>query len=354
MAEQVRVGERQIGGDAPPLIVAEAGVNHDGSVARALDLVRAAAEVGADAVKFQTFHADALARPDAAQAAYQRERAPSATQREMLRHLELPDDAWGRLSEEAAACGILFLSTPFDVRSAELLAKLGMPAFKVGSGDLTNLVLLRALAAFGRPLLVSTGMATLHEIDVSLADVRAHGDPPIVLLHCTSAYPAPMADANLRAMATLRDRYAVPVGYSDHTTGLGAAVAAAGLGAAVIEKHITMDRSLPGPDHAASLEPGEFAAMAGAARDAAMALGSEEKRPAASELDARKVARRSLAVVSALPAGHVLREEDLTALRPADGISPQRLDEVVGRQLARDVKAAATLLPEDLDPPLGG
>ena len=354
MVAQVRLGERQIGGDVPPLVVAEAGVNHGGSVDRARDLVRAAAEAGADAVKFQTFHADALARPDAPQAAYQRERAPSATQREMLRGLELPDEAWGQLAEEAATRGILFLSTPFDLRSARLLASLGIPGFKVGSGDLTNLILLRALAAFGRPLLISTGMATLDEIDVSLADLRAHGDPPVVLLHCTSAYPAPMADANLRAMATLRDRYAVPIGYSDHTRGLAAAVAAAALGAAVIEKHITLDRSLPGPDHAASLEPGEFAAMVRGARAAATALGSGGKRPAASELDARNVARRSLAAIRALPAGHVLREEDLTALRPADGISPQRLDAVVGRRLARGVETAATLLPEDLDPPLGG
>jgi N,N'-diacetyllegionaminate synthase len=354
MPLQIQLGERQVGGDAPPFIVAEAGVNHDGSVERARELVRAAAEAGADAVKFQTFRADATASASAMQAAYQRERAPSASQLEMLRGLELPDDAWVLLRDEAVQCGVLFLSTPFDVRSARLLAALGIQAFKVGSGDLTNLVLLRVLAATGRPLLLSTGMATIDEIDAAVADLRAHGDPPLVLLHCTSAYPAPVSDANLRALATLRERYQVPIGYSDHTLGMGVAVAAAALGAAVIEKHITLDRTGPGPDHAASLEPGEFAAMARAIREAATSLGSREKAPVAAEIDSRRVARRSLVAARPVAAGQTITEADLDALRPAEGISPLRLDEVIGRRAAHELAPGRLLMPEDLDPPLEG
>ena len=349
---QVQIGKRLVGGDEPPMIIAEAGVNHDGSIERARQLVHAAAESGADAVKFQTFHADAIASATAAQAAYQQERAPSASQREMLRGLELPDDAWPVLRDDATSHGLLFLSTPFDVRSARLLADLGVEAFKVGSGDLTNLVLLRVLAAIGRPLLVSTGMATIAEVDAAVADLRAHGDPPLVLLHCTSAYPAAVSDANLRAIAVMRERYGVPIGYSDHTLGTGAAVLAATLGAAVIEKHLTLYQAAPGPDHAASLEPAGFVAMVHAVREAAAALGSGEKEPAAAELETRSVVRRSLVAARAVPAGHELTTEDLDALRPADGISPLRLDEVVGRRAARDLAPGQPLLPGDLDPPL--
>jgi N-acetylneuraminate synthase/N,N'-diacetyllegionaminate synthase len=234
----------------------------------------------------------------------------------------------------------------------KLLVELGVPALKISSGDLTNLVLLRAAAATNLPLLLSTGMATLAEVDLTLADLRAHGDPQVVLLQCTSAYPAQPEDANLLAMDQMRQRYGVPIGYSDHTLGIGAAAGAAALGAAVIEKHLTLDRSLAGPDHHASLEPDEFRTMVDAVRQAASARGSAEKAPMGAEEEIRGVARRSLALTRPLVAGEVIALDDLDALRPEAGISPQRLDEVAGRRAARDLDARVPLQPDDLDPRL--
>jgi N-acetylneuraminate synthase/N,N'-diacetyllegionaminate synthase len=349
---RIRIGSREVGGGLAPFVIAEAGVNHNGSEELAAALVDAAADAGADAVKFQTFRADAVVLASAPQAAYQRERAAAETQREMLRGLELPPEAWPALAERAAARGIVFLSTPFDLASVGLLAKIGVPAFKVGSGDLDNLVLLRAIAAENRPILLSTGMASLDEVAAAVDDLRAHGDPPLVLLQCTSAYPAAAEDANLGAMATLRERFGVPVGYSDHTLGIAVAIAAAALGAAVIEKHLTLDRSLPGPDHDASLEPAEMAALVRGVRAAHGAIGDGEKAPRAAEADVRAVARRSLVIVRDLVAGETVAATDLDAMRPAGGISPLRLDDVIGRRAARDLAAGHPLGPADLDPPL--
>ena len=351
-ARRVELAGRGIGGGEPPFVIAEAGVNHNGSPELALRLVEAAAGAGADAVKFQTFSADAVAVADAPQAAYQREGAQAASQVDTLRRLELPADALRACASRAAELGIIFLSTPFDVASARLLVDLGVPAFKVGSGDLTNLVLLRAVAAHGLPVLLSTGMGTLDEVDAAVADLHAHGDPALVLLHCTSAYPAATDDANLRAMATLRDRFHVPVGYSDHTPGAAVAVAAAALGAAVVEKHLTLDRGLPGPDHAASLDPDAFAAMVAGVRDAHAALGDGAKQPRAAEADVRRVARRSLVATRAVREGERLAAADLDAMRPEGGVSPLRLDEVIGRRAARDLAPYRLLRPADLDPPL--
>ncbi len=353
-ARTVEIAGRRIGAGEPPLVVAEAGVNHNGSAELAMRLVEAAAASGADAVKFQTFSADAVATPNAPQAAYQQARAAAASQVEMLRAVELSADALRACSARTAELGMVLLSTPFDLASVEVLAEMGVPAFKVGSGDLTNLVLLRAVAAHGRPVLLSTGMATLDEVATVVDDLRAHGDPPLVLLHCTSAYPAATGDANLRAMATLRERFGVPVGYSDHTPGTAVAVAAASLGAALIEKHLTLDRAMPGPDHAASLEPDAFAAMAAAVREAHVALGDGLKQPRVAEEDARRVARRSLVVTRAIRAGERIAAADLDAMRPEGGISPLRLDDVIGRRAARDLVPRTPLRLGDLDPPLAG
>lgn len=346
------IAGRRIAEDEPPFVIAEGGVNHNGSVEVALQLVDAAATAGADAVKFQTFSADAVVLEDAPQAAYQRERAPAGSQLEMLRRLELPADAWPALQARATARDIVFLSTPFDLASVQLLAALGMPAFKVGSGDLTNLVLLRAVAALGKPVLLSTGMASWAEIDATVEDLRTHGDPPLVLLQCTSAYPAEPVDANLLAMEAMRTRYGVPVGYSDHTLGIGVAAAAAALGAAVIEKHLTLDRALPGPDHEASLDPGEFGAMVVAVRLAAETRGGAGKAAVAAEAEARQLARRSLVVTRAIAAGEELTAADLDAVRPAGGISPQRLDDVIGRRAARDLPRGSPLHHDDVVPSL--
>jgi N,N'-diacetyllegionaminate synthase len=348
----VEIGGRGIGDGAPPFLIAEAGVNHNGSPETALRLVEAAAVAGADAVKFQTFSAEALATARAPLAEYQRQRSASGSQLEMLRALELPREALRAARDRAVELGITFLSTPFDLPSVQLLADLGVPAYKVGSGDLTNLILLRAVAERGRPLIVSTGMATLAEVEAAVAAVRAAGDPPLILLHCTSAYPAAAADANLRAMATLRERFGVPVGYSDHTLGVATAIAAVALGAAVVEKHLTLDRSLPGPDHAASLEPPEFTEMAAALRETFAALGDGRKQPRRGEADTTFVARRSLVAARAVKAGAPIAAGDIDARRPAGGISPMRLDEVVGRRAARDLVPGALLDANDLDPPL--
>jgi N-acetylneuraminate synthase/N,N'-diacetyllegionaminate synthase len=348
----IEIAGRRIGAGERPWVIAEAGVNHDGDPRLAERLVDAAAEAGADAVKFQTFHADRLALEDAPQADYQRERAAAGSQREMLRRLELPTEALAGLRDRARERDVVFLSSPFDIESVELLVALGVPVIKIGSGDLTNLFLLRAVAARGIPVLVSTGMATLDEVDAAVADLRAHGDPPVVLLHCVSVYPAGVDMIDLRAMATMEDRYRVPVGFSDHTLGIGAPVAAAALGAAVIEKHLTLDPSMPGPDHAASLDPESFARMVAAIREAHAALGTGARVPVAAEEAIRAVVRRSIVVARPVRAGRSLSMDDLTALRPEGGLSPLRLDEVLGRTAARDLAAGAMLRPQDVMPPL--
>jgi N-acetylneuraminate synthase/N,N'-diacetyllegionaminate synthase len=353
-ARTVEIAGRRIGEGEPPYVVAEAGVNHNGSGELALRLVEAAAGAGADAVKFQTFSANAVATAKARQADYQRRGAPARSQAEMLRDLELPEQALRACAGRAAELGITFLSTPFDLDSVQVLAALGVPAFKVGSGDLTNLVLLRAVAAHGKPILLSTGMATLAEVDAAVRDLRDHGDPPLALLQCTSAYPADSADANLAAMATLRARFGAPVGYSDHSAGIAVAIAAAALGAAVVEKHLTLDRTMPGPDHAASLEPRAFAELVAGVREAHVALGDGAKQPSPGEDDVRQVARRSLVVTRDVRAGERLSAADLDAMRPDGGISPLRLDEVIGRRAAHDLKPFRHLQPADLEPPLEG
>ncbi|MCI0344169.1 MAG: N-acetylneuraminate synthase family protein [Chloroflexi bacterium] len=342
------VGDRTIGGGAC-FVIAEAGVNHNGDPALAHRLLDAAADARADAVKFQTFEPAALAAEDAPLAEYQRAGADGAGgQREMLEALALPADAWAGLSAHARERGIGFLSSPFDEASAELLARLDVPAFKVPSGELTNLRLLERLAGFGRPLLVSTGMADMREVAEAVDAIAAVGDPPIGLFHCVSSYPAEPRDANLRAMATLRAAFGVPTGWSDHTPGIELPTAAAALGAALVEKHITLDRGLPGPDHAASLEPDEFGALVAAVRTIEVALGSGDKVPTPAELETAAVARKSLVWGHDLEAGAVVAEADVVALRPGTGLSPARRGDVVGHATARRVRAGTLVTSADV------
>jgi N,N'-diacetyllegionaminate synthase len=352
VSPSIELAGRTIGAGQPPFVIAEAGVNHNGRAEIALALVDAAADAGADAVKFQTFSADALATAQAPQAAYQRERATAASQVDMLRGLELSADGLRAARDRAHERGLFFLSTPFDLGALRLLVELEVKAFKIGSGDLTNVVLLRAVAAQRLPILLSTGMATLAEVDAAVDVVRRAGDPPLVVLQCTSAYPAAAADVNLMVMEQLRQRYGIPIGFSDHTLGMGASIAAAALGAAIIEKHLTIDRNLPGPDHAASLPPGEFSALVAGVRDAHAALGEGTKAPTPGEAEMRLIVRRSLVANRPLVAGQTISEGDLDAMRPATGISPLRLDEVVGRRAARDLPERVPLMPDDLDPAL--
>ena len=339
----VEIAGRAIGAGARCFVIAEAGVNHDGDLRRALALVDAAAEAGADAVKFQTFRADAVASAEARNAPYQ----GAGTQQELLRALELSADDHTALVDACASRGVVFLSTPFDEESADLLDELDVPAFKIASPDVTNLPFLEYVARKGRPVLLSTGMSTLDEVR---AAARALAPAPgLVLLHCVSAYPAPAADANLRAMATMREQLGVPVGFSDHTAGIEVALAAVALGASVVEKHLTVDRGLPGPDHAASLEPDELRALVEGVRRVEAALGDGEKRPAPSEAENRDLVRRSLAARRDLEEGTVLEPAMLTALRPATGIAPAQMPEVVGRRLRRGLLRGELLGPADIE-----
>jgi N,N'-diacetyllegionaminate synthase len=335
----IPVGDHQIGG-ARCFVIAEAGVNHNGDLGLAGRLVDAAADAGADAVKFQTFRTAALVSAAAPKARYQVETTGGGeSQQAMLARLELSAAAHAALKAHAARRSLVFFSTPFDEASADLLEGLGVALFKVPSGEVTNLPLLRHVAAKGRPVLLSTGMCTLDEVAVAVATVRAAGDPPLAILHCVSAYPAPAEDTNLKAMDTLRERFGCPVGLSDHSLGIEIALAAVARGAALLEKHLTLDRTLPGPDHRASLEPADFAALVRGVRAVESALGDGVKRPMPSELDTRAVARRSLVAARALPAGHRIRPGDIAIKRPGTGISPAELDRVVGRTLTRDVAA---------------
>ena len=330
-------------------VIAEAGVNHDGDLGRARELVAVAAAAGADAVKFQTFAAERLVTADAPKAAYQRRGPEDAeTQAALLRRLELDADAHVALRDCAAAHGIEFLSTPYDAASADLLERIGVARFKLASGDLTNLPLLRHVARKGRPVVASTGMATLAEVASAVEALRGAGARDLTLLHCTSSYPADTAECNLRAIGTLRRAFGTSVGYSDHTPGTEIACAAVALGARVIEKHFTLDRRLPGPDHRASLEPEELAQLVARVRAVESALGDGVKRPAASEEEARRLARRSLVAARDLPAGAALAPEDLAARRPARGLPPAALDAVIGRELRAPLRSGEALRWEHL------
>jgi N,N'-diacetyllegionaminate synthase len=346
----VRVGEREIGPDRPCFVIAEAGVNHNGRMDLALQLVDAAADAGADAVKFQTFVTEKLISPGARKAAYQAVNTNDATegQFEMVKRLELPFSAFREIADHAAKRGITFMSTPFDADSLAFLVSLGMPLVKVPSGEIDNPLLLRKVGATRLPVILSTGMATLADIDEALRTLRAAGSREIIVLQCTSNYPAAPEDANLRTIPALHAALGVPVGYSDHTLGVETALAAVALGACVIEKHFTLDRSLPGPDHPASMTTQELAALVRGVREVESALGDGAKRPRASEEDTRAVARRSLFLAKDVAAGTVIDTDALNAMRPSGGISPRFVDLVLGRRLKRGLEAGAMLAWEDL------
>jgi N,N'-diacetyllegionaminate synthase len=321
------------------LVIAEAGVNHDGEMDRAKGLIDAAAEAGADLVKFQTFNADRLVTPQAGKAAYQAAGSgASESQQAMLRRLQLTPAMHRELLAHCRLRGIGFFSTAFDLPSLDLLAELGLERFKIPSGEITNLPYLRHVGAYRKPLILSTGMSTLAEIEAALTVLEAVGTPRrhVTVLQCNTQYPTPMSDVNLRAMLTIRDALGVAVGYSDHTLGIEAPIAAVALGATVIEKHFTLDRKLPGPDHAASLEPGELIAMVRAIRNIEAALGDGIKQPSASELPNRAHARKSLVAARAIRKGETFSATNLGVKRPGTGLSPMRLDELVGCAASRD------------------
>ncbi len=349
MRDTVRIGIREVGEHNPCFIIAEAGVNHNGDLQLARHLVDVAAAAGADAVKFQTFKATGVASSDAPKAAYQHATTDgSESQLQMLRRLELSLNDHRELMNHCRERNILFMSTPFDYESADILSDLDMPVTKVGSGEVNNLPFLSHVAKKGKPVILSTGMSYLGEVDRAIQTILATGNDKIILLHCVTNYPADPADANLKAMQTMASAFRCPVGYSDHTEGMEIPIAAVALGASVIEKHITLDRNLPGPDHASSMEPDAFESLVAKIRIVEAGLGLGEKRPATSEAETRKIVRRSLAVCNDVETGAILREGDLTALRPGTGIPPEFVGQVVGRRLARSVDAGSLLTWNDL------
>ena len=321
------------------LIIAEAGVNHNGDLSMARRLVDAAAEAGADLVKFQTFRADRLVTTSAKKASYQMATtAANESQHEMIRRLELTEAMHDDLIMHCRQCRIEFFSTAFDVENLDYLMGLGMSRIKVPSGEITNLPYLRRVGSFGKPVILSTGMSTLGEIESALNALEQCGASreKITVLHCNTEYPVPMAEVNLRAMLSIRHAFGVAVGFSDHTEGIEVAVAAVALGATVIEKHLTLDRNLAGPDHRASIEPDELRQLVRSIRNIESAMGDGIKRPNARELGNRPAARKSLVAALPIARGEVFSESNLTTKRPGTGISPMRWDEVVGRKAGRD------------------
>ncbi len=321
------------------LIIAEAGVNHNGDLDLACQLIDVAAKAGADWVKFQTFTADSVVATHAKKADYQTQTTGSEeTQYEMIRRLELTRDMHETLIAHCRSLDIEFFSTGFDLRSIDLLVELGLDCFKIPSGEITNLPYLRHVGKYGRSVILSTGMATLAEIEVALNVLERAGTSRsrITVLHCNTEYPTPMQDVNLRAMLTIRDTFGVQVGYSDHTLGIEVAIAAVALGATVIEKHFTLERNLPGPDHQASLEPDELQAMVSAIRNIEKAMGDGVKRTSSSEEKNKPIARKSLVASRAIQKGEIFSENNLAVKRPGTGISPMRWDEFIGQVVQKD------------------
>lgn len=319
------------------LIIAEAGVNHNGSLAMAKQLAGVAKAAGADIVKFQTAKPELVISRFAEKAEYQKaETGEAESQLEMCKRIHLTFDEHAQLKEYCDSIGIAYLSTPFDLDSIDFLQQLGTPMWKVPSGEITNLPYLEKIAATKKPVLLSTGMSMLSEIEDALTILEDGGAGPITLLHCNTEYPTPIEDTNLLAMQDLREQFGLPVGYSDHTAGIEADIAAAALGAVVIEKHFTLDKALPGPDHKASLSPEELTAMVAAVRKTELALGDGRKHVTESEAKNKPIARKSILAKRDIKKGETFTPENLTVKRPGDGISPMRWYDVLGKTAKRD------------------
>jgi N,N'-diacetyllegionaminate synthase len=333
------------------LIIAEAGVNHNGDLELAKKMIDVAAEAGVDVVKFQTFQTEKLVSKNAQKAEYQAKNigTEDTSQFAMLKKLELDVETHKILINYCREKGILFNSTAFDLESVDMLLALGVTFFKIPSGEITNLPYLKKIGKLGMKVIISTGMADLGEIEDALDILIAAGTPreDIIVLHCSTEYPTPMADVNLKAMNTIGQALKVTIGYSDHTLGIEIPIAAAALGAKCIEKHFTLDRTMEGPDHLASLEPDELKAMVKAIRNIETALGNGVKKPSKTELKNKTAARKSIHLVKDIAAGTVLKEEDLIMKRPGDGISPFAFNEIIGRTTKKALEADAKLSWED-------
>lgn len=320
-------------------IIAEAGVNHNGRFSLACKLVDEAKKAGADCIKFQTFKAEKLVSRSAKKAEYQKKTTGDSSQQDMLKRLELSYEEFIHLKQYCDKVGIAFLSTPFDFDSLEFLNTIDMPFWKIPSGEVTNYPYLVALAKTKKPVVMSTGMCTMQEISEAVAVLKENGTESIKLLHCNTEYPTPFEDVNLTAMQHIKCEFGVEVGYSDHTKGIEVPIAAAALGATIIEKHFTLDKNMEGPDHKASLEPQELTQMVAAIRNIEQALGDGEKKPSRSEEKNKPIARKSVIAQRKIKKGEILSAENLTAKRPGEGISPMMWEQIVGTKAIRDFEA---------------
>lgn len=318
-------------------IIAEAGVNHNGDINIAKKLIDAALEAGADAVKFQTFKTENLVTKGAPKAQYQKETTGGGNQYEMLKRLELNYEEHILLKRYCEEKGIMFISTPFDFESVDLLEKLHIPLYKISSGDLTNIPLLKYIAKLNKPVIVSTGMANLGEVENAVEAIRETGNDKISLLHCTSNYPTNYEDVNLNAMVTLKNAFKLPIGYSDHTVGIEVPIAAVAMGAEIVEKHFTLDKEMDGPDHKASLNPEELKHMVTSIRNIESAFGDGIKKCNENEEDTKRAARKSIVASRNIARGEVLSYENISFKRPGDGVSPIFINEIIGKKAACDI-----------------
>ncbi len=350
MPASISIAGRSIGSGNPCFIIAEAGVNHNGDTDLALKLVEAAKKTGADCVKFQTFSADRIVTDEAPKAQYQLKTTdPKESQKAMLKKLELSPDAYQDVVKACEKAGILFLSTPYSIEDIDFLDALGVPAFKFASMHIFEPSLLRYAASKGKPIIISTGMATLEEVRTGLEAMRSAGKADVVLLQCTTNYPSQIEDANLRAMQTMAEELNVLVGYSDHTQTNTACVASIALGACVIEKHFTLDTSMEGPDQSTSYDPEEFTQLVQVIRETEAALGSGKKMPSPAEVANATGMRRSIVAACDIPEGTVLEEQMLTLKRPATGVLPIHWDTVIGQKLKKALKENEMLTPAHVD-----
>ncbi len=330
-------------------VIAEAGVNHNGSVKNAFKMIDCAKECGCDCIKFQTFKADALVTSNAPKADYQmRNTNGSNTQFEMLKSLELNDREFEELKAHCDEIGIEFMSTPFDIESVDVLEKIGVTRYKISSGDINNKQLLQYVAKTGKSMVVSTGMSTIEEVTKAVDWIEQVGNHQITLLHCTSNYPTSYDEVNMKAMQTLQQKFGYPIGYSDHTKGDLASIVAVAMGATVIEKHFTLDKNMEGPDHKASLNVEELKEMVDDIRAVETIMGNGVKQPMKSELNTRIVARKSVVLAHNIQKGEILKKEDLVLKRPGNGLAPEYLDELIGKVLVRDMKAEEMITWKDV------
>lgn len=330
-------------------IIAEAGVNHNGDINIAKKLVDKAKEAGVDAIKFQTFRAENLVTKEAPKAEYQKETTGDGSQFEMLKKLELSLEDHITLKRYCEEKGIMFISTPFDFESVDLLEKTDVSLYKVSSGDLTNLPLLSYIANKNKPIILSTGMANLGEVEEAVETIFKTGNNKLILLHCTSNYPTTYEDVNLRAMLTIKEAFKLPIGYSDHTIGIEVPIAAVALGAKVIEKHFTLDKNMEGPDHKASLEPYELKMMVNSIRNIEIAMGDGVKRCSKSEENTKSVARKSIVANRNINKDEIITINDVSFKRPEQGLKPKYIDLIIGKKARRNIKVNEFITFNDVE-----